>query len=448
MSQNNTLPAMPQRGPYAHLPVPPTDFAKPMIAGLAVIGIALGGFTTWASVAPLDSAVVTQGVVSVDSRRKMVQHREGGIVADVLVKEGENVAAGTVLARLKDAGASAQMATLAEQLDAKTAQRARLVAERDGRTAIQFPEDLLSRRSEPKMAEILAREQDRFAQRQATLKGQRDILESRVSQLQSQRDGRTGLEASKQRQLELLKQELVGLRELEAKGYYPANKLRAQEREMARMEGELLNDGAGADQTEKTIAETRLEMLQTDQKFRDQGVAELIEVEAAINETGQKLIAARDAVERLSIVAPVGGTVQNLKVVGQGSVVAPNGEVAELVPSNDKLVIEAHVRPQDIDRVHDGQNAALRFTAFNAKTTPVVEGHVTVVSADRNTDEATREAFYTARVEVPPEQVARLPGTLKAGMPVEVMLEGGSRTALEYLTKPLLDGFARAFKEQ
>lgn len=448
MSHQTKLPAMPGRDSLAHLPVPPTDFRKPMIVGLTVIGVALGGFTAWASLAPIDGAVVTQGVVTIESKRKMVQHREGGIVAEVMVREGDAVPAGAVLARLQDVGAEAQMATLKDQLDAKTAQRARLLAERDGRDAITFPEDLEGRRFDPKVADVLAREQDRFAQRQATLKGSRDILEARIAQLESQRDGRSGLETSKIRQLELLRQEIEGLRKLEKKGYFATNKLRERERELARMEGETLSDGAGTAQTDKEIGETRLQVLQTDQKFRDDVVAELITVEAEIKETSQRLIAARDAVERLAVVAPVAGKVQNLKVPGPGAVVAPGGEVAEIVPDDDRLVIEAHVSPNDIDRVYQGQEAALRFTAFNAKTTPVVEGSVKVLSADRDTDQQTREAYYTARVEVSEDQVARLPGELKAGMPVEVMLEEGSRTPLQYLLQPLMNSFARSFKER
>ncbi len=448
MTATRNLPAMPVRDAYADLPVPPTDFRKPMIAGLTVIGIALGGFATWASLAPLDSAVVTQGVVTVESKRKTVQHREGGIVAEVLVREGDAVPAGTILARLQDAGAEAQMATLKDQLDAKTAQRARLLAERDGRDTVTFPETLEGRRADPKIAEILAREDDRFTQRRATLRGSRDILEARVAQLEAQRDGRSGLETSKQRQLELLRDEIDGLRRLERKGYFATNKLRERERELARMEGEALNEGAGMSQVDKEIGETRLQILQADQKFRDEVVAELIAVEAELKDTGQKLIAARDAVERLAVVAPVAGTVQNLKVPGPGAVVAPGGEVAEIVPDADTLIVEAHVSPRDVDRVFEGQDAALRFTAFNAKTTPVVEGRLKVLSADRDTDQQTREPFYTARVEVPEEQVARLPGEMKAGMPVEVMLEEGSRTPLQYLVKPLLDSFARSFKER
>lgn len=438
---------LPVNGPVIDL-APQTDFTKPMRAGLMVIALALGGFGTWATLAPLDSAVVTAGTVSVESKRKVVQHREGGIVSEILVKEGQQVTAGTLLVRLHDAAAQSQMDTLRLQLDGKQAELARLVAERDGLSEIAFPADLLARSNDPKVADILARERNRFAQRAKTLGGETGILEARIAQLESQRQGRSMLEQSKRDQLNLLRAEVEGLRALTAKGYFPVNKLRAQERELARMQGEMLSDGAGANQTDKEIGETRLQILQIQQKRRDEIATELARVESEANDLAQRLLAAEDAVKRLSVAAPVDGVVQNIKVAGPGTVVPPGGEMMEVVPEGDRLIVEAHVNSRDIDRVHAGQPAQLRFSAFNARTTPVIGGEVSVVSADASTDEQTRQSYYTARVEVPAEQAARLPRALKAGMPVEVMLEGGSRTPLQYFLKPLTDNFARAFKEQ
>ncbi|MGE5517536.1 MAG: HlyD family type I secretion periplasmic adaptor subunit [Bacteroidota bacterium] len=434
-------------GPVIDL-VPETDFAKPLRAGIAVVAIALGGFATWAAVAPLDSAVVTPGTVSVESKRKTVQHREGGIVSQIMVKEGDQVAAGTVLATLQDATAQSQQQTLRSQLDGKLAEQARLVAERDGLEAIAFPAALLARQSDPKVADILARENDRFTQRAKTRGGERGILEARIAQLESAHEGRSVLEQSKRDQLTLLQDEVEGLRGLAAKGFYPVNKLRAQERELARMQGEMMSDGAGASQTDKEIGETRLQILQAEQKFRDEVAADLTRNEIEANDLGQKLVAAEDAVQRLAVVAPVAGVVQNLKVAGSGAVVPPGGDLMELVPDQDRLIVEAHVNSRDIDRVHVGQPAELRFSAFSSRTTPIIAGEVEVVSADASLDEHTRQSYYTARVEVPPDQIARLPRALKAGMPVEVMLEGGSRTPLQYFVKPLMDSFARAFKER
>lgn len=454
MSFDRNQLAMPDRAlpdrtmPFIDLPLAPTDFRKPIIAGLAVIGIAFGGFGTWAALAPLDSAVVAQGMVVVESKRKTVQHREGGIVSQLLVKEGDTVQAGAVLARLQDAGAEAQMGNLMAQLDAKLAEQARLMAERDGLAAIALPADLEARRAEPKLAEILARQQDRFDERRKTLQNQVDILEARISQLESQKEGKVKLEDSKAEQLQLLKDEIEGLRSLTAKGYFPLNKLRASERELARMEGELGHDGAATSQLDKEIGETRLQIIQARQKAKDEAVAELAKVENEVNDLGAKLVTARDAVERLVVVAPVTGVVQSLKIAGQGAVVSPGGEVAEIVPDGDRLVVDAHVNPQDIDRVHEEQTAHLRFSTFASKSTPTIEGEVSVISADRITERDTKQSFYTARVEVPEDQLARLPRHLKAGMPVEVMLEGGERTALQYMVKPLLDSFARSFKER
>jgi HlyD family type I secretion membrane fusion protein len=430
------------------LPKPPTDFRHPATAGFAVIAVALGGFATWAATAPLDSAVVAQGVVAVASKRKAVQHREGGIVAAVLAKDGDTIPAGAVLARLKDAGAEAQMASLANQRDGKLAEEARLIAERDGRGAIAFPPALVDRALDPNAAEAMNRETDRFEERRKSIGGQMDILGSRIGQLAEQRRGRDKLKESKHRQQALLKDELTGLRQLEAKGFYPKNRLRAGERDLARLEGDIWADTAAAAQIDKEIGEARLTILQTRQKFREEVVADLAKVEAELNDLGQRLVAARDAVERLAVLAPVAGTVQGMRIAGPGAVLPPGGEVAEIVPEGDSLVVEVQFSPHDIDRVHDGQAASLRFSAFGSRVTPVIDGRVVMVSADRFTDQASHQGYYTARVEVPETQTARLPGALRAGMPVEVMVEGGARTPLEYLVKPLSDSFARAFRER
>ncbi|CAA7625500.1 HlyD family type I secretion periplasmic adaptor subunit [Magnetospirillum sp. UT-4] len=448
MDSLRSLPALPDRLTIIDLPVPPTDTRAPAMVGLAVIAVALGGFGLWASLAPLDSAVVTQGIVAVESKRKLVQHREGGIVGQLLVREGDRVAAGAPLVRLTDATAQTQMQTLAAQLDARRAERARLAAERDGKSTIAFPPELTARQSDPAVAELLAREQDRFAQRALSREGQRDILQSRIGQLESTRRGRTMLEQSKREQLALLQQEIEGLRRLEAKGYYPTNKLRGQERELARMQGEMLSDGAGAESTDQEVAETRLQILQADQKLREEVAADLIRTENEIGELSARLAAATDAVERLQVVAPVDGIVQNIKVAGPGAVLPPGGELMEVVPGGDRLIVEARVNSGDIDRVHAGQAAELRFTAFGSRTTPVIDGEVAVVAADASTDEATRQPYYTARVEVAEGEVARLPRALRAGMPVEVMLEGGSSTPLQYFLRPLTDSFARGFRER
>jgi HlyD family type I secretion membrane fusion protein len=448
MSFDRSLVAYsPHHRPIIDLPMPQTDFRRPMMVGLTVIGIALGGFGTWATFAPLDSAVVAQGVVTVESKRKTVQHREGGIVSQVLVHEGDMVAAGTVIARLEDSAATAQMATLRGQLDAKVAEQARLTAERDGRGTIAFPPALVERRSEPRVAEILKREQDRFAERRHSIAGQTGIYRQRISQLESQREGRGRLEASKRRQIALLKDELTGLRALEAKGFYPRNKLRAQERDLARLDGDMMSDASSGSQTEKEMGETRLQIMQLEQKFREDVTTDLTKVEAEVNELGARLIASRDAVERLAVVSPVAGAVQSLKVAGPGAVVPPGGEVAEIVPDRDRLVVEAQINPRDVDHVRNGQEAEVRFTAFSSRTTPVLKGEVEVVSPDRITDQTTKQAYYIARVEVSADELKRLPQPLKAGMPADVMVRAGERTPLQYLLKPLMDSFAHGFKE-
>ncbi len=444
-SSKTATVAMPDQ--VAPLPEVPTDFRKPIIAGVVLMGLTLGGFGGWASIASLSSAVLTQGTVAVETKRKAVQHREGGIVDEVLVKEGQTVAVGTPLIRLRDASTQAQLETFRAQLDAKTAEQARLKAERDGLSAVWFPSSMLEQRSNPKVAEVINHEEDRFNQRRKSQAGQREILQSRIGQLEAQRLGRSMLEQSKRSQAELLASELEGLRTLTDKGFYPAMRLRAQERELTRLQGEMLADGASTSQTGKEISEVRLQMQQGDQKIREEVANELTRVENERSEIVQKLAAAQDTAERLHVVAPVSGVVHNLKVAGPGTVVSPSGEMMEVVPGDDRLIVEAKINARDIDRVHSGQDAELRFSAFGTRTTPIVKGEVIMVSADAITDEQTRQSYYSARIEVPPSQLSRLPRALKAGMPVEVMLQGGERTPLQYFLKPLSDSFARALKE-
>jgi HlyD family type I secretion membrane fusion protein len=429
------------------LPVPPTDFRRPMMTGLIVIGIAFGGFGTWATFAPLDSAVVAPGVVTVESKRKVVQHREGGIVGELLVHEGDIVHQGTVIATLDDSGAEAQLASLRSQMDSRLAERARLVAERDGADTVTVPPALLARNSTPQVAEIIRREQDRFAERRKSLDGQTGIYRQRMAQQEAQRDGRQKVEQATGRQIRLLEDELVGLTKLSAMGFYPRNKLRSEQRDLARLEGEMMSNAASASQSEKEMGETQLQIMQMEQKFREDLTTDLAKVEAEINDISAKLVAAGDSVDRLAVIAPVGGTVQSLTIAGPGAVVAPGGQVAEIIPDKDRLIVEAQINPRDIDHVHDGQAAEVRFTAYSTRTTPVLKGVVNMVTPDRITDPTSHQGYYLVRVEVGQDELKKLPQPLKAGMPADVMVKSGERTPLQYLLKPLLDSFAHGFKE-
>lgn len=263
----------------------------------------------------------------------------------------------------------------------------------------------------------------------------------------TQADGFRRQQDSKLRQIELYNNELTGLYELHRKGYYPRTRILAMERDLARLEGEVGSVAADIARAEEGIGEARIQIMQLRQKFREDVVAQLREIQTEINELTERVVAAEDVVRRLTVVAPVAGAVQGLKVFTAGGVIPgrrPDGDRSE-----DRLVIEAHVAPADVETVSYGLDAEVRFPALNKRTTPIIAGHVLTVSADRFTDQRTNLAYYTARVEVPPDQQALLSEhRLQPGMPAEVIVKTGERTLLEYLVKPLTDSFARTFKEQ
>lgn len=430
-------------------PEAPSDYSNYIIAGFTVIAVAFGAFGSWAALAPLDSAVVSQGVLVVETKRKTIQHLEGGIVKRILVRDGDFVEQGATLIELQPTQARTNLTVLQGQYDAAKALEARLIAERDDRPQIGMPKELAGRAADPNVAELLAGQESQFSERRKSMTGQVSILEQRVLQLRSQADGYSRQADSKRRQIGLMFDELGGLRQLTEKGYYPKNKLRATERELAALEGDLSEDVANIAQAEEGIGTAELEMIQLKQKLREDVVAELREVQGKLHETGEQLVSAKDVAERLAITAPVSGYIQGLRVFTEGGVVPPGGDLMEIVPRNDRLIIEAQLATRDIESVHEGQKAEVRFTALNTRTTPVIEGNVITVSADRLTDKQTNQAYYMARVEVPQEQQDLLSEhRIQAGMPVEVMIKTGERTMMGYLMKPVTDSVARSFKER
>jgi HlyD family type I secretion membrane fusion protein len=433
----------------AEPPQPPSDYTNYIIAGFTVIALAFGGLGSWAALAPLDSAVVAPGVLVVESKRKTIQHLEGGIVKRILVRDGDFVEQGAVLAELDQTRAEANLAMVQGQFDLAKAREARLIAERDDLDSISLPDQLAERTADPKVAELVAGQESEFSERRKSMTGQVSILEQRVAQLRTQADGHRRLAESKERQMELMTAELAGLRKLTAKGYYPRNRLLAQEREYAKLEGDRSQELANIAQAEQALGEAELEVLQLKQKLREDVVAELREVQAKLHETAEQLVSAKDVAQRLAITAPVSGFVQGLRIFTEGGVIPPGGELMEIVPNDDRLVIEAQLSPRDIEGVKAGQTAEVRFTALNSRTSPVIEGNVTTLSADRFTDKQTNQAYYLARVEVPKEQQQSLgEHRIQAGMPVELMIKTGERTMMGYLLKPLSDSMARGFNER
>lgn len=423
------------------------DFRRPVIAGLVTIAIAFGGLGAWSALAPLDSAVVAPGVLAVEGKRKTVQHFEGGIIKEILVRDGDAVTAGQTLVRLDDTQALANLAMVRDRLVANRATEARLVAERDGRDGVAFPADLAV--GDPVVDGILAGQRSQFEERGKSLVGQIAILDQRIAQLSAQIDGFHLQQDSKHKQIDLYNQELVGLRELSRKGYYPRTRILAMERDLARLEGEVGTNNADIARAGEGIGEARIQILQLQQRFREDVVAQLRDIQTETNELTERLVAAQDVVRRLTIAAPVAGIVQGLKVFTAGGVIPAGADLMEIVPSHDRLIIEAQVSPADVEAMANGLTAEIRFPALNKRSTPVIDGHVLTVSPDRLTDQRTNQPYYAARVEIPADQQRRLGDhRLQAGMPAEVIVKTGERTMLGYLLKPLSDSFSRSFTER
>jgi epimerase transport system membrane fusion protein len=426
----------------------PTDDRRARRTGLVILLVTFAGFGGWAAVAKLDSAAVASGVVTVESYRKTIQHLEGGIVQDILVRDGDSVQSGDILLRLDDTQARARLEIIRSQYLAARALEARLIAERDQQANLAFPEELLSLRDDPRVRETLDGQERVFTARREALQGETALLEQRIEQLQAQISGLEVLQQTEQKRIDSLQRELQDFRHLQQSGYTDKLRLLELERDIAQLEGERAAHLAEIAKTHMQIGETKLQILQLRKQFQTEVVADLRDTQTKLFDLIERMRALQDTVERTEIRAPTKGTVVGLGVHTVGGVVAPATPLLEIVPKGEQLVVEAKVQPTDIDKVHPGLAADIRFTAFKLRTTPVVEGQVLTVSADRLIDPETKYPYYLARIQVTPQGMERLQGLeLLPGMPAEVMIKTGERTLLNYLLRPLLDSFARSFRE-
>jgi HlyD family type I secretion membrane fusion protein len=427
----------------------PLSIRGQALLGLVIILVLFGGFGAWAALAPLAGGVVAGGRITVDSNLKAVQHLEGGIVQGLLVRNGDLVEAGQVLIRLDPTRARASLETIQANLDADEVLYARLLAERDGQTDLVVPEAFAGRLDAPKIRRMLDSQRRLMVSRRTTLEGQVSILEQRTGQLGEQLQGLEIQVKAMDRQLSLIEEELAGLRELFAKGFTERTRILALEREAARLEGERGANLATIAETKKAIGEANLQIIQLRQTFTQQVLTESREVETRIFELRERVVAARHVLAHIDIRAPTDGIVAEMAVHTEGGVIRPGDTVLKLVPIHDRLLIEANIRPTDIDNVFQGQQALITLSAFSQRTTPTLNGHVEYVSADSLEDRTTGENYYVARVSVPDTEVARLNGRhLLPGMPAEVMIKTETRTPVEYLLKPLNDSLRRAWREE
>jgi HlyD family type I secretion membrane fusion protein len=422
---------------------------RTLLAGVALAVLGFGGFGTWASLAPLASAAIAPGIIVADTNRKTIQHLDGGIIAEILVRDGDRVAAGQTLMRLDDLETRSTVTLLEDQRRAYTAQEARLLAERDGRNVLVFPKDLEGLRGEAQMDEILTGQQRIFESYRASLQGRIEVTRQRIAQSGAQIRAFEAQLDSGSRQLVLIAQEMEGVQELFDKGLERKPRLLALKRAAAELDGEQGEFSNRMAQAREAIAEAEMEILALRAERQSEVTAELREVQMRLAEIREKLAAAQIRQGRRDLVAPEAGTVLNTRYFAAGSVVPPGGPVLDLVPRDDRLVVEARVRPSDIDVVHAGLSAKVVLSAFKMRTTPQIEAEVIRVSADAFKDERTGELYYTARVAADPEQLEKLSDIhLQPGMPAETLIVTGERTMLQYLLQPVRDTFRTAFREE
>jgi HlyD family secretion protein len=413
---------------------------------MLLVGFGVGG---WAVSTEISGAVIAQGLVVVESNVKKIQHPTGGVVAELRAKNGDRVRAGDLLVRLDDTTTRANLAVVVKALDELAARQTRLEAERDGAEKLSFPDLLTGRMSDPEVARIVNGESRLFELRSIARAGQKAQLKERIAQLDQEIAGLAAQEVSKDREIVLVKREVESLRELWAKNLTPLFRMTASEREAAKLDGERGNLIANIARAKGRITETEFQIIQIDQDLRSEVARELRELQAKSAELVERKVAAEDLLKRIDIRAPQDGTVFQVTVHTVGGVINPAEPIMQIVPDSDTLTVEAKVNGQDIEQLRVGQTAHLRMSAFNQRTTPELEGKISVISADLVVDQRTGLGQYLVRIAIPDEQTVRL-GELKLvpGMPVEAFMQTRPRTVISYLAKPITDQLARTFREK
>ncbi len=421
---------------------------RPILIAIIVILVFFCGIGAWAALAPLDSAAIAPGKVTVASNRKTVQHLEGGIIRELLVKEGDAIEEGQVIIRLDDTQTRATLELLRGRQDTLLAREARLIAERDGADSIGFPPALLSRQENPAVAKLLAGEQAVFKARRRAIQGRIDIFRKRIVQLGKEIASLEAQVDAEGKQLELVADEHDSVETLVSKGLMDKTRLLALKRAAARLEGSRGEHQGLIAKAEQRIGETELQIIDLENSSLNEAVSALREVQSQLVESGQRLRAAEDILARTEIRAPQAGVVVGLNVHTETGVIAPGQRLLDILPKDDALVIEAEVDPNDIDVVRVGLSAQVRLTAFKQRNTPPLEGEVTRVSADSFTHDRTGATYFLARITIHPIERDKLDGgELYPGMPAEVMIVTGKQTAFEYFLTPVTDSFRRAFRE-
>jgi membrane fusion protein, epimerase transport system len=415
--------------------------------GLLIIAGGILGFALWTALAPLAGAVIAQGVVKVDMNRKVVQHQEGGIVKELLVRDGDKVQAGQTLMVIQDVRVDATLDLLRNQLDAENAKAARLEAERAFLPAVQFPKALLARKSEEKVSEIIGRETVLFRARRESVDSQIAVIRRNIEEIKKEVKALGEQTAAEDRALKLQQEELRVNEELLKQNFVQRTRVLALQRSVAEYEARHSEHQAELSRAQQRTSELELRILSMRNQYVQAAADELKETTSRLFDLEERLRPTKDAAERQRVTAPISGEVVGLRVFTAGGVVGPREVLMEVVPNERILIVEARLRPEDINYVRPGTEADVRLTAYRQRTTPLVYGKVNYVSGDRLSDQAGN-SFYTVHVEVTPQALAEA-GNLKlqAGMPAEVFMRTDQRSAFDYLTAPITAYFRRGMRE-
>ena len=447
--QTSGVPALWQPpGEVLILDAPRPRTRAPVLLGWAVVLIFVLGLGSWAAFTPLAEAAIAQGLLKVEGTRRTIQHFEGGIVREILVRDGDQVRQGQVLVRLDQPQAAQQTETLRSQRWALLAQDARLMAELAGSREIAFPREL-STLEAARAQDAVAGQRSLFEARRTALESQLTVLAARIEQFEAQIRSSEAQRDSQSRQLVLLQAEEANTQTLLSQGLARLPQLLAIQRQVAATVGNIADMGGQIERSRAQIVEAERDMRRVTDARLQEVSTELRELRVRMAETEERLRAAEDVSTRLEITAPEDGTVLNLRVFTIGAVVRAGDPVMELVPIRDRLVAEVNVQPNDIEVIHPGLVAEVRLPAFKSRLVPYLHGQVTFVASDVTQDERRGMAFYRVQIEIDPDQLRALDGVqLRPGMMVEALIRTGERSFGRYLLQPIFDSFHRAFREQ
>lgn len=420
--------------------------------GLIVVALVFGGLGIWSAYAPLSSAALAPGLIMVEKYRKTVQHLEGGIVRSIEVRDGDLVVKNQILLTLDGTQAKSQYEVYRGQQLISMAREARLIAQRDGLAGVAYPDELVENKDDPRVKDAMRVQTQIFNVRKLAHENEISLYERQIGQLRAKADGIRAQKASREALVNSYRGELNDFQQLLKEGYAEKQKVREFERNLAQSMGQLGELASDLAATELQVSETQLKILQLKKDAQREVAKELSEVQSEVFELREKVQSLKDMVERTVIKSPESGMVIGLAVHTIGAVIPPGGRLLDIVPQHEKLIVEARVSPLDIDRVRVGQKAEVRFSSFNSRSTPKVEGKLTTVSADQLVDENAKEraSYYLARVEITEtglHDLVRAKLELVPGMPAEVLINTGERTLLQYIIDPIRNSFARSFIE-